>query len=226
MSRRRIAAIDVSDMRQRQGELDQQISIVEAQVRALRTTRAVGRHIADPTRGHAARAGRASRPARIDRKIAPRARSADRAGCRGDRRRQRRGGPDRSAELHRLQHHRSVAAVGRGAELREHRTVPRRAGVDIYGENYDLIYQGTGFADRSQSVPVHFAVTGDTAGLRAGQFLTVLVATDDAKEGVAVPRSSARSRLQRPGFRLRAHQRPSGSCQGACARSLSTAIAC
>ena len=69
------------------------------QVRPLRATRAVGRDIADPTRGHAARAGRAARPARIDRKIAPRARSADRAGCRRDRRRQRRGRPDRSAEL-------------------------------------------------------------------------------------------------------------------------------
>ena len=39
-------------------------------------------------------------------------------------------------------------------------------------------------------MPVHFAVTGDTAGLRAGQFVTVLAATDDTKEGVAVPRSS------------------------------------
>jgi hypothetical protein len=58
------------------------------------------------------------------------------------------------------------------------------------GRNYDLIYRGTGFADRSQSVPVHFAVTGDTTGLRAGQFLTVLVTTDDRKEGLAVPRSS------------------------------------
>jgi membrane fusion protein, heavy metal efflux system len=58
------------------------------------------------------------------------------------------------------------------------------------GRNYDLVYQGTGFADRSQSVPVHFAVAGDTAGLRAGQFLTVLVATDDTKAGLAVPRSS------------------------------------
>ncbi|MFX7772385.1 HlyD family secretion protein, partial [Acinetobacter baumannii] len=28
------------------------------------------------------------------------------------------------------------------------------------GRNYDLTYRGTGFADRSQSVPVHFAVTG------------------------------------------------------------------
>ena len=37
---------------------------------------------------------------------------------------------------------------------------------------------------------MHFAVTGDTAGLRAGQFLTVLVATDDAKQGLAVPRGS------------------------------------
>jgi multidrug efflux pump subunit AcrA (membrane-fusion protein) len=37
---------------------------------------------------------------------------------------------------------------------------------------------------------VHFAVTGDTAGLRAGQFLTVLVATDESRQGLAAPRSS------------------------------------
>lgn len=68
---------------------------------------------------------------------------------------------------------------------------PQAARASTYtGKSFDLVYQGAGFADRSQSVPVHFAVKGDTAGLRAGQFLTVLVATDEAKEGLAVPRNS------------------------------------
>jgi cobalt-zinc-cadmium efflux system membrane fusion protein len=58
------------------------------------------------------------------------------------------------------------------------------------GRSLELEYRGAGFADRSQSVPVHFSIIGDTAGLRAGQFLTVLVPTRDEKEGIAVPRTS------------------------------------
>ena len=88
------------------------------------------------------------------------------------------------------------------------------------------MYQGAGFADRSQSIPVHFAIEGDTAGLRAGQFVTVLAETDDAKQGLAVPRTQHRARRQRPGFRLRARLRPSGSSRAACASSRSMASAC
>ena len=61
-----IAAIDVSDMRQRQGELDQQISIVERRFARYEQLAPSGADIADPTGGHAARAGRAARTARID----------------------------------------------------------------------------------------------------------------------------------------------------------------
>ena len=58
------------------------------------------------------------------------------------------------------------------------------------GKMLTLAPRGSGFADRNQSIPVHFAIEGDTAGLRAGQFVTVLVASDVAQKGLAVPRTS------------------------------------
>ena len=58
------------------------------------------------------------------------------------------------------------------------------------GRILPLGYQGAGFADRNQAVPVHFRIEGDTSGLRAGQFVTVLSATPERKEGIAVPRAS------------------------------------
>ncbi|WP_375409424.1 efflux RND transporter periplasmic adaptor subunit [uncultured Methylobacterium sp.] len=58
------------------------------------------------------------------------------------------------------------------------------------GRSLALGYQGSGLVDRNQAVPVQFAVTGDTAGVRIGQFVTVLAATDTAREGLALPRSA------------------------------------
>ena len=58
------------------------------------------------------------------------------------------------------------------------------------GKSVLLVFRGSGFADRSQSIPVHFAIEGDTAGLRAGQFVTVLVTTGEVTEGIALPRGS------------------------------------
>ena len=58
------------------------------------------------------------------------------------------------------------------------------------GRNLPLVYRGAGFADRNQSIPVHFAIEGELGGLRVGQFVTVLAATDEKKQGIAVPRDS------------------------------------
>jgi multidrug efflux pump subunit AcrA (membrane-fusion protein) len=58
------------------------------------------------------------------------------------------------------------------------------------GRILQLGYQGAGFADRNQAVPVHFRIEGDVSGLRAGQFVTVLSATHEEKRGIAVPRAS------------------------------------
>jgi cobalt-zinc-cadmium efflux system membrane fusion protein len=52
-------------------------------------------------------------------------------------------------------------------------------------------YRGSGFADRSQSIPVHFAIDGgDLSGLRAGQFVSVMVRTEAERPGIAIPRSA------------------------------------
>jgi multidrug efflux pump subunit AcrA (membrane-fusion protein) len=64
------------------------------------------------------------------------------------------------------------------------------AALTSQGRKLSLSHRGSGFADRSQSIPIHFAIEGDTAGLRAGQFVTVLVTTNDQKQGIAIPRTS------------------------------------
>jgi membrane fusion protein, heavy metal efflux system len=58
------------------------------------------------------------------------------------------------------------------------------------GRALKLEYQGTGFAERNQAIPIHFAVSEDTRGLRMGQLLTVITETDETRSGIAVPRAS------------------------------------
>jgi membrane fusion protein, heavy metal efflux system len=185
-----IAAIDVSDMRQRQGELDQQISIVErrfARYEQLAPSGAISRTQLEDTRLELE--GLRERRASIDKsRREPEALIAPVAGVIAE----------GSAVAGQIVQPSSIvfniidpSRLWVEALSFESIEPSRGARASTYtGRNYDLVYQGTGFADRSQSVPVHFAVTGDTAGLRAGQFLTVLVTTDDTKEGLAVPRSS------------------------------------
>ena len=185
-----IAAIDVSDMRQRQGELDQQISIVErrfARYEQLAPSGAISRTQLEDTRLELE--GLRDRRASIEKsRREPEALIAPVAGVIAE----------GSAVAGQIVQPSSVvfniidpSRLWVEALSFESLEPSRGARASTYtGKNYDLIYQGTGFADRSQSVPVHFAVTGDTAGLRAGQFLTVLVTTDDTKEGLAVPRNS------------------------------------
>ena len=63
-------------------------------------------------------------------------------------------------------------------------------GLFASGRTVELSYVGTGIADRNQAVPVQFAVRGEAAGLRAGQFLTVLASTSEAQKGLALPREA------------------------------------
>jgi membrane fusion protein, heavy metal efflux system len=58
------------------------------------------------------------------------------------------------------------------------------------GRALKLDYQGTGFADRNQAIPIHFAVNESTRGLRMGQLLTVLAETEETRTGIAVPRTA------------------------------------
>lgn len=64
------------------------------------------------------------------------------------------------------------------------------AGRIADGRSVALEYRGTGLAGENQAIPVHFAITGDAAGLRIGQLLTVLAQTSDQRTGIALPRTS------------------------------------
>ncbi|GJE68826.1 efflux RND transporter periplasmic adaptor subunit [Methylorubrum podarium] len=57
------------------------------------------------------------------------------------------------------------------------------------GRNLALASRGAGLADRNQAVPVQFAITGSIEGVRLGQFVTVLAPTGETVAGLAVPRS-------------------------------------
>jgi membrane fusion protein, heavy metal efflux system len=58
------------------------------------------------------------------------------------------------------------------------------------GSTLVLSFQGAGLTDRSQAIPVHFAIQGAPKGLRVGQLVTVLAATGEEIRGLAIPRKS------------------------------------
>ena len=69
-------------------------------------------------------------------------------------------------------------------------TLGTAQGLFAGGKTISLIFVGAGLADRNQSVPIHFSIKGQTAGLRAGQLLTVLAETADERTGIALPREA------------------------------------
>jgi len=184
-----IQQIDVSDMRQRQGELDQQISIVETRlVRFARlvSSGAVARQMYEETQLELQ--GLKDRRTALDlSRRQPEALVAPVDGIVAD----------------------ASPVAGQMAQPNAvifHIVDPSRLWVEALsfaatnpvsasattaaGRSLTLAFRGSGFADRNQSIPVHFAIEGDTGGLRAGQFVTVQVATDERRDGVAVPRSA------------------------------------
>src|SRR4029079_11387092 len=58
------------------------------------------------------------------------------------------------------------------------------------GQTLNLNFQGAGLTDRSQAIPVHFAVVGEKKALRVGQLVTVLAPTGEQSEGLAIPRTA------------------------------------
>ena len=187
---RPLQAIDASDIRQRQGELDQQISIVErriARFEALVQKGAVTQVQLDEARLELQ--GLKDRRSALDRiRQEPEALVAPASGV--------------VAEVNAI-----AGQMAQPGTVLFHIVDPARLWVEALsfdalvnaqsatarstaGRALTLTYQGSGFADRNQAIPVHFRIEGDTSGLRVGQFVTVLAATEDEKSGIAVPRSS------------------------------------
>ncbi|OQW55750.1 MAG: RND transporter [Proteobacteria bacterium SG_bin9] len=185
-----LQAIDVSDMRQRQGELDQQISIVERRVARFETlapSGAVSR--AQLEEAQLELQGLRDRRSSLDRvRRQPEALTAPIDGIIAE-------GTPVAGQI--AQSNAIIFHIIEPTRLWvEARSFDSLSGVHSAtakpgdGRAVPLSYQGAGFADRNQSIPVQFAITGSVAGLRAGQFVTVLATTTEEKTGVAIPRAS------------------------------------
>ncbi len=70
------------------------------------------------------------------------------------------------------------------------RDVKEASAKTAAGNVLTIAFKGSGFADRSQSIPVHFEVERGADGLRAGEFVTVFAQTGNGKDGIALPRSA------------------------------------
>ena len=185
-----IQMIDVSDMRQRQGELDQQMSIVARRVarfEALAPSGAVSRVQLDEAKLELE--GLKERRASLDRvRLEPEALIAPVNGVVAE------GMPiagqmaQPNAVIFQI-----VDPAKLWIEALSFEPVAGSAGasaVTANGRTLPLTFRGSGLADRNQSIPVHFTVEGETAGLRAGQFVTAIVMTGEQKAGIAIPRGS------------------------------------
>jgi hypothetical protein len=190
-----IAAIDVSDMRQKQGELDQQIAIVQrrlARQESLVTSGAVARTTVEETRLELE--GLKDRRAALDTvRSEPVPLIAPVAGTIAD------GTP-------------ITGQIAQSNAVVFHIVTPDRLWVEALsfdtvggsgrataktgsGTPLALTFRGSGLADRSQSIPVHFSIDDDARGLsakglRAGQFVTVFAETGEERTGIAVPRTA------------------------------------
>ena len=185
-----LQAIDVSDLRQRQGEIDQQIVIVERRLKRfeeLSPSGAIARSTLEDTRSELA--GLHERRALLDKsRREPEELQAPVSGVVAE----------GSAVAGQIAQPNSIIyqivdpsrlwieALSFGVVSDTQQAFAQTAS----GKTVQLSPRGSGFADRNQSIPVHFAIEGENADLRAGQFVTVLVRSEDAQKGLIIPRSA------------------------------------
>jgi hypothetical protein len=185
-----LQAIDISDMRQRQGELDQQISIVERRVNRyepLAQSGAVSRVQLDEARLELQ--GLKDRRAALDKvRREPEALIAPVDGVIAD-------GTPVAGQM--AQPNTVVFQIVDPARLWvEALSFDALAAATIataqtaQGHTLALTYRGSGFSNRSQSIPVHFAIEGDVNRVRVGQFVTVFASTGEELRGIALPRAA------------------------------------
>jgi RND family efflux transporter MFP subunit len=184
-----LQAIDVSTMRQQQGDLEQQISIVErrlARYETLAPSGAVARSQLEDARLELE--GLKARRASLDKvKQEPEALVAPVDGIVAD------GAPvaGQIAQTNAVVFH-IIDPARLWIEALSYEALPplQAATARIGQKELRLEFRGAGFADRNQSIPIHFAVNGDASGIRAGQFVTVFAETPEEQHGIALPRSS------------------------------------
>lgn len=185
-----VQLVDTSDMLQRQGELDQQISIVEKRVaryEALAKSAIVSQVQLDEARSELR--GLRERRAQLDKvRAQPEALVAPIDGIVAEANAMAGQIAQPSAVVFQILDPKRllVEALSFEAPAVMGGATARTAS----GASFGLRFLGAGLADRNQAVPVHFAIEGDTGALRIGQFVTVTAARDEGRQGIAVPRAS------------------------------------
>lgn len=186
-----LTAAESSDQRQRQGELDQQIAIVErriARFEALARAGAVSRVQLDEARLELA--GLRDRRAALDRvRREPEALVAPVPG----RIAAANAIAGQIVETNAIVFH-VVDPDRLWIEALSFAPLPatlRRASArDAEGRALTLRHAGTGLVDRNQAIVVHLSIVDGPPGLRPGQLLSVMVETEHQRVGVIVPRTS------------------------------------
>ncbi|MEZ5764875.1 MAG: efflux RND transporter periplasmic adaptor subunit [Xanthobacteraceae bacterium] len=185
-----IQAIDASDMRQRQGELDQQIAIVERRVKRfeqLAPSGAVAQATLEEARLELQ--GLRERRASIDlAKRQPEELIAPVAGVIAD------GTPivgqivQSNAVVFQI-----VDPSRLWVEALSFQPLAAKASASARsasGQTVSLAFKGAGLVTRNQSIPVRFAVEDNSGKLQSGEFVTVFAQAGQAIDGIAVPRSA------------------------------------
>ena len=183
-------AIDVSDMRQKAGELDQQINIVErriARYESLAKTGAVPRVTLDEAilelKGlRERRAALDKTRGESERLIAPVSGIIAAANAVAGQIAETNAVVFQIVDPARLW----VEALTFSL-LPDAQAATARTGE---GQTLSLTFQGAGLTDRSQAIPVHFAIEGEAKGLRIGQLVTVLAPTGEQTKGLALQRTA------------------------------------
>jgi hypothetical protein len=183
-------AIDVSDMRQKQGELEQQIGIVEQRVARYEGLAKIGA-VPKVTLDEAVieLKGLRERRAQLDKVRAESEKLIAPV-----------SGVIASANAVAGQIAETNAVVFQivdparlWVEALTFSVIPddqRATARTTEGSTLALSFQGAGLTDRSQAIPVHFAIQGAPKGLRVGQLVTVLATTGQEVRGLAIPRTS------------------------------------
>lgn len=185
-----VQQVDVSDMRQRQGELDQQIAIVQRRVERytkLATTGAISQVQLDEALDELR--GLKDRRTALDKvRQEPEALVAPVSGMIAEAAAVAGQMANPGQMVFQIVDPKNlwVEALSFDALSGAENATARLAD----GRTLQLTYQGSGLADRNQAIPVQFAISGDTSGLRVGQFVTVRAGTDAELQGLALPRSA------------------------------------
>lgn len=185
-----IQAIDVSDMRQKEGELLQQIAIVERRV--MRFEKLVESNAVPRTQLEDARTELESlreRKAQLDKiRREPEVLLATVSGVIAEANTIAGQLAQPNTVIFQI-----VDPARLWVEAMSFEAIPKveRASARTHnGASVDLQFRGSAAALRNQSIAVHFAVNGKADGIFAGQFVTVFAGIPEKRRGILLPRAA------------------------------------